>query len=242
MSRCRVVAVTSAKGSPGVTFTVAGLACRLAAHGLVVLAVDAGAEDRTLAAALDVVPGDGGVGLARAAASGVVDADIRGLAAPAGQRLGLIEAPSVDAVDGRALVAAARESGYAAVVIDGGHLHGRLQRQLIAASDWLLWVVLGDRLGLGRADQVVGRADLGPASGGLVFNRRDALAIKGADRALAERHRLPVMARLRSDRRAALDSSARRPPHAHRSFRAAFDELARALHPDLVGGTRAVWP
>lgn len=242
MSRCRVVAVTSAKGSPGVTFTAVGLACRLAAHGLDVLAVDADAEDRTLAATLDVDLGEGGEALARAAALGVAAPDLRSLAAPAGERLGLIEAPNVDSVDGRALVGAAREAGYAAVVIDAGHLHGRLQRQLIAASDWLLWVVLGDRLGLERADQLIARSDLGAASRALVFNRQDGHGVQGADRALAERHRLPVMARISSDRRAALDSCARRPPHAHRPFRAAFDELARSLHPDLVGGARSVWP
>jgi len=90
-SRCRVVAVASAKGSPGVTFTTAGVACRLAELGLDVLAVDADAEDRTLAATLDVDPGDGGEALARAAALGVVTTEgLRELAAPAGKRLSLI--------------------------------------------------------------------------------------------------------------------------------------------------------
>jgi Mrp family chromosome partitioning ATPase len=243
VSRCRVVAVASAKGSPGVTFTTAGLACRLADLGLEVLALDADAEDRTLAATLDVDPGDGGEAIARAAALGVLTADgLRQLAAPAAKRLGLIEAPTVDALDGRGLVGAAREAGYSAVVIDLGHLPGRLQRQLAAASDWLLWVVLADRLGLERADQVISRSELTPGSAGLVLNRQDRHSVKGADRALSERHRLPLMARLTEDRKAALACSARRPPHVQRRFAAAFDGLARALHPDLAGTSSAVWP
>ena len=137
---------------------------------------------------------------------------------------------------------AAREGGFAAVVIDLGHLPGRLQRQLAAASDWLLWVVLPDRLGLERADQVIARSELTPGSAGLVLNRQDRYAVKGADRALSERHRLPLMARLRDDRKAALTASARRPAHANRRFRGPFDDLARALHPDLAGTSTAVWP
>ena len=243
MNRCRVVAVTSAKGSAGVTFITAGLACRLADLGLESLVIDADAEDRTLAATLDVEPGEGGELLARAAALGVVTTDgLRELAAPVARRLSLLEAPSVDALDGRALVGAAREAGFAAVVIDLGHLPGRLQRQLAAASDWLLWVVLPDRLGLERADQVIARSELTPGSAGLVLNRHNRYAVKGADRALSERHRLPLMARLRDDRRAALATSAKRPPHSQRGFHGPFDNLARALHPDLAGTSGAVWP
>lgn len=243
MSRCRVVAVASAKGSPGVTFITAGLACRLADLGLEVLAIDADAEDRTLAATLSIEETAERDELARGAALGTVAPDsLRAAAVRVTSRLSLVEAPDVDALDGRSLVGTAREAGYAAVIIDMGHAMGRLQRQLAAASDWLLWVVLADRLGLERADQVIARGDLTPGSAGLVMNRCDRHAIKGADRALSERHRLPVMARIRSDRGAALGSSARRPPHSQRGFRSAFDELARSLHPDLAGTSRAVWP
>lgn len=243
MTRTRVIGVASAKGSPGVTFVTAGLACRLAGLGLGVLAIDADAEDRTLAATLDVDPGAVGQTLARSAALGAITAEgLQASAAAVAPRLSLLEAPNVEALDGLTLMSAAREAGFQAVLVDLGHFQGRLQRQLAAACDWLLWVVLPDRLGVERADQVIARGDLKAGSPGLVINRLDSQAVKEADRALSERHQLPVMARIRDDRRAALASSVRRPPHGQRSFRRSFDALARALHPDLAGRSRSVWP
>src|SRR5439155_12027150 len=47
-----VVSLAAAKGSPGVTFLTAALACRLAEGAFDVLAVDADAEDAALAIAL----------------------------------------------------------------------------------------------------------------------------------------------------------------------------------------------
>lgn len=243
VARTRVIGVASAKGSPGVTFLAAGLACRLASSGLDVVAVDADAEDRTLAATLDVDAGDTAGALVRTAALGVVTAEgFRALAPTVARHLALVEAPPVDALDGRALVAAARGAGFAASVLDLGHLGGRLQRQLAAACDWLLWVVMPDRLGLERADQVIRRGDLTPASAALVFNRQGRGAVAGADRVLAERLELPVMARIREDAGAARRVSARRPPHSFRAFRSGFEEVARAVHPDVTGTSRSVWP
>lgn len=244
MSRCRTVAVASAKGSPGVSFVAAALACRLAALGLESLLVDADAEDHALARTLQVDAGEGPGWLERAAALGALTPEaLRAGATVVARRLCLLEAPEgAPDLDGRVLVAAGREGGYSAIVADLGHQHGPLQRQLMAAADWLLWVVTPDRLGLSRGDAALGRGDLGAGSAGLVLNREGRNALRGADRALAERRGLPVMARLPDRPEAAGALSAHRPAHSVRAFRGPIDSLARALHPDLVAGSRSVWP
>ena len=244
MSRCRTVAVASGKGSPGVSFVASALACRLAALGVESLLVDADAEDQCLARMLRVEGEAGGGPLERAAALGALTPDgLRSAATGVSRRLWLLEARSgAPAPDGRVLVAAAREAGFGAIVADLGHQPGPLQRQLMAAADWLLWVVAPDRLGLARGDAAIGRAEMASGSAGLVVNRRGRDALAGAERALSERRGLPVMARLPERPRAAAALSHRRPAHTQRAFGGPIDGLARALHPDLAGGSRSLWP
>lgn len=236
-----MIAVAGAKGSPGVSFVAAGLACRLAALGVPVLAVDADAEDRVLASLLDVDVAlrEGGF-----ADLGVVTPEaLRALAFEAARNLHCLELPPGESgPDGRAVVGAARDAGFGAVVCDLGHQHGSLQKQLGAAADWVLWVVEPDRIGLDRADRVLTAPTVRGGSAALVLNRLGPHTLRGADRALCARHELPLAAAIREDRRAASRCTAARPWHAQRRFRTAFDELARALHPDLAGRGRGAWP
>lgn len=240
--RSRVVAVAGAKGSPGVSFVAAGLACRMAELGLAVLLVDADAEDLSLALLLDLARPE-----KRPAPpeSGVLTPELlRTLALPVARNLELLELPAAasEPIDGRAVAGAAREAGFAAVVCDVGHHHRGLQKQLAAASDWLLWVVAPDRTGLDRADRALAAPSLRAGSAALVLNRLGVHTLRGAGPELSRRHELPVVAALREDRRSAAAASARRPWHRQRRFRAAFDDLAHSLHPDLAGRHREAWP
>lgn len=232
-----MVAVAGAKGSPGCTFVAVNLALRLAEDGLETLIADADAEDRGAAAMLEAPPGPEPGLLARAVRLGGLDAAlVRRSAVPVGPRLRLLEVAAGEppALDGRELAAVAREE-RAAVVIDLGHLHGPLQRQLAAAADWLLWVVRADRQGLERADRLLGAGCLGGASPGLVLNRLSGGSLRGAEAVLTERHPMPVMARLPER------PSAGAQAHRARPFRAAFRDLARTVHPDAQAEGTA-WP
>lgn len=234
-----MVSLAAAKGSPGVTFLAAALARRLAEGALDVLAVDADAEDGALAMALGLPDTDGGAGLARAAGLGVVTPEmLRRVAAPAGRRLWLLECGAAPDLGGGPLVAAAAEAGFGAVVADLGHLPGRLQRELAAASGWLAWVVMPDRLGLDRADRLLAAPPLVAASAGLVFNRIGERTLKGADRLLSERHRLPILARVPDDRRAAGREPGAVPA---KPFRVPVAELARSVLPATAPAV-AAWP
>jgi Flp pilus assembly CpaE family ATPase len=243
--RSRVIAVAGAKGSPGASFVAAGLACRLASLEVPVLAIDADAEDRTLRALLDV--GEDGVSPARGdlAELGVLTPEaLRALTLEIARNLRLFEPPLPDAggLDGRAIAGAARESGFGAVVCDLGHQHGALQKQLGAAADWVIWVVEPDRVGLDRADRTLAATAIRAGSAALVLNRLGPHTLRGADRALCERHEMPLAACIVEDRRAAARCTAARPWHTHRRFRGAFDDLARTLHPDLARPRRGSWP
>ncbi|HXC76369.1 MAG TPA: hypothetical protein VNU19_04895, partial [Candidatus Acidoferrum sp.] len=57
---------------------------------------------------------------------------------------------------------------HLAIIVDLGHSTGAMQRQLSAAADWLLWVVVPDRSGLQRADVAMATGVLGAANAGLV--------------------------------------------------------------------------
>ena len=220
-----VISVAGAKGSPGVTFVAAGLARRLAEGAVHVLAIDADAEDTALGMALGLPDTDGGAALARSAGLGVITPEtLRQAAAPAGRRLWLLECQAAPDLDGGGLLAAAAAAGFGTVVADLGHLPGRLQGRLAAGSSWLAWVVLPDRLGLDRADRLLAAPPLTPASAGLVFNRVGRHTLKGAERVLSERHRLPILARIP-------DGRARRP----------LAELARAVAPAAAPSV-AAWP
>jgi CO dehydrogenase nickel-insertion accessory protein CooC1 len=233
-----VVSLASAKGSPGVTFLAAALAARLAAGAVDVLALDADAEDTAFALALGLPDTDGGAAFARSAALGVITPDLlRRVAAPAGRRLWLLESQQAPDVAGSSLLAAAAAAGFGAIVVDLGHLPGRLQRELAAGSDWLAWVVMPDRLGLDRADRLLAAPPLAAASAGLVFNRVGEHTLKGAEKLLSERHRLPILARVPEDRRAARRAGIQ----LARPFRGPVAELARAVAPAAAPAV-AAWP
>jgi CO dehydrogenase nickel-insertion accessory protein CooC1 len=118
------------------------------------------------------------------------------------------------------------------MVVDLGHSVGPLQRQLSAASDWLLWVVVPDRSGLERADKALGSGALGAASVGLVFNRVGRGRLDPAEEVLSSRHRMPIMARINEDRRIANLLAQGRPVHREWGLRRALRELARSVHPE----------
>jgi CO dehydrogenase nickel-insertion accessory protein CooC1 len=138
-------------------------------------------------------------------------------------------------------IAADARSRHQAVVLDLGHSLGPVQRQLSAASDWLLWVVVPDRSGLDRADRALASGVLGAASVGLVFNRIRRGSLERADEVLSSRHRMPVMARIREDRQIASLLSQGRPVHRAWRLRRTLRELARSVHPD-AGSAAPAWP
>jgi len=236
--RTRVVAIAGAKGSPGCTFIAVGLARCLADSGIDTLLVDADAEDVGVAPALGL-PGQAAPDLGRAAALGL-DADaLREATEEVAPRLRALHVSGEKHADGREMVGAARRD-HALVVIDLGHAWGRLQRQLAAAADWVLWVVVADRQGLERADR--GLAALLPGGGrGLVVNRAARWSLAGGDRVLVERHRIPLVARVPDNRRSARRVTEQSvPAHRERAFRRALQQIARTVHPDVQGG--GTWP
>ena len=240
--RTSVVAIAGAKGSPGCTFLAVGLARCLAERGLETLLVDADGEEAGVASAL-ALPGGGSPDLERAAALGWAPEVLRDAALEAGPRLRSLDlttaADSLPDADGRELVAAAR-SDHALVVLDLGHAWGRLQRQLAAAADWLLWVVLADRQGVERADRRLSGLALGGGRG-LVVNRAARWSLAGADRALVDRHGIPLLARIPEHGTAARRvSEGGAAAHRQRPFRSAFERLARSVHPDVEG--TGSWP
>ena len=119
-----------------------------------------------------------------------------------------------------------------AIILDFGHSAGPLQRQLSAAADSLLWVVVPDRSGLQRADAKLSSGRLEAASSGLIFNRVRRGCLEGAEEALAGRHQLPVLARLVEDRHIADRLIHGLPVHRVWSLRRPLGELAKAIHAD----------
>jgi Flp pilus assembly CpaE family ATPase len=232
--RSRVIAIAGAKGSPGCSFLAVALARCLAASKIPTLLVDGDAEGGGLAPLLDLAP---------VVPAGALDGNaIDPLAMQIEPRLWFAELGVAEAgvFNGLELASAAR-ARHQAVVVDLGHSFGPLQRQLSAASDWLLWVVVPDRIGLERADRALASGVLGAASAGLVFNRIRRGCLERADEALSSRHRMPVMARMNEDRRIADRLSQGRPVHAERRFRRVLRELARSVHPD-AGSAAPAWP
>jgi Flp pilus assembly CpaE family ATPase len=232
--RSRVIAIAGAKGSPGCSFLAVSLARCLAASNIPTLLLDGDAEGGGLASLLDLGPVMPAVAL-----------DGNAIDAPAAQiepRLWFAEldVPGAGPVNGLELASVAR-ARHRAVVVDLGHSFGPLQRQLSAASDWLLWVVVPDRSGLVRADRALASGVLGAASAGLVFNRMRRGCLERADEALSSRHRMPVMARINEDRRIADRLSQGRPVHKEWRLRRPLRELARSVHPD-AGSAVPAWP
>jgi MinD-like ATPase involved in chromosome partitioning or flagellar assembly len=223
--RSRVIAIAGAKGSPGCSFLAVALARCLAANHIPTLLLDGDAEGGGVAATLDLGP---------ILPAGALDG--RAMEAPPVQvesRLWFAELgqSTTASFNGLELAGAARER-HQAVVVDLGHSVGALQRQLSAASDWLLWVVVPDRSGLERADRALASGVLGAASAGLVFNRINRGCLDRAEEVLSSRHRMPVMARINEDSRIADRLSHGRPLHRERRLRRTLRDLARSLHPD----------
>ena len=235
MKRFRLLAVASAKGSPGCSFVATGLAAQLAERGIQTLLVDADAEERGIASLLDLPAAPpaarrlGGLGVLERTA-------VEAAAVRVGVSLHCLDLNGAR-LDGRDLAGATREA-YGAVVADLGHQFGDLQRGIAAAADWLVWVASPDRVGVERADRVLGNGDLVAKSIGLLLNRCGGHALGDAGVVLAERHQLPVLGRFREAAPAARRAvRLAQPANRAREFRRSFDELARSLHPDLQVGS-----
>jgi MinD-like ATPase involved in chromosome partitioning or flagellar assembly len=222
----RVVAIAGAKGSPGCSFLAVALARRLADSRVPTLLLDADAEGGGVAAALDIGPCE---------VNKTDSADT--LAMEIVQDLSFAETgpAGVEAFDSFAWLAAARQR-YQAVLIDLGHSTGAMQRQLAAASDWLLWVVVPDRSGLQRADAAMAKGVLGAANVGLIFNRVRRGCLEGAEDALGSRHRLPLLARFSADQQVADRMAGGLAVHRLWSLRRPLRELARTIQLE-VGAT-----
>ena len=239
--RSRLVAVASAKGSPGCSFVAIGLAARLAEAGLPTLLIDADADQGTLAGGLDLVRGEGGPALG--SLGPLTEAVIAGAAIATRAGFQLLDLSNGEfSLDGRQVAEAGRLR-YPAIVVDVGHGPARLQRELVAGADWLLWVIAPDRAGFERADRMLSAELLPGVSAGIVLNRLGPDRLSDAGAVLAERHRLPLLARLPESPRAARSAVLRcTSPHRAREFRRHFAELARCVHPDVVDGGGQAWP
>jgi MinD-like ATPase involved in chromosome partitioning or flagellar assembly len=226
----RVIAIAGAKGSPGCSFLAVALARRLAEGQVSTLVLDADAEGGGVAALLDIGPAD-------ASKANSVD----GPATEVDRNLWFAEiAPAgTEAFNGLQWLSDAR-ARHQAVIVDLGHSAGSLQRQLSAAADWLLWVVVPDRSGLQRADAALASGALGAASAGLIFNRVRRGCLEGAEAALAGRHQLPVLGRFAEDRQVADRLTRGLPVHRVWSLRRPLRELAKSIQPD-AGGAVLAW-
>ena len=225
----RVVAIAGAKGSPGCSFLAVALARRLADNHVSTLLLDADAEGGGVAAALDLGPGE-------LNQTDSVDAPPMEVA----QDLSFAEIGHlrVEAFDSFLWLAGARVR-YQAVLVDLGHSTGAMQRQLSAAADWLLWVVVPDRSGLQRADAAIATGVLGAASAGLIFNRVRRGCLEGAEDALCGRHQLPVLARFGADSQVADRMAGGLAVHRLWSLRRPLRELARSTK--LEAGATPRW-
>jgi MinD-like ATPase involved in chromosome partitioning or flagellar assembly len=232
--RSRIIAIAGAKGSPGCSFLAMALARCLAATNITTLLIDGDAEGGGLAAMLDVGP--------TSPSGSIATNELRQPGTQIEKQLWFAELGEAqgEQLNGLRLAGAARVR-HQAVVIDLGHSVGPVQRQLSAAADWLLWVVVPDRSGLERADKGLAAGVLGAASSGLVFNRIRRGSLDHADEVLSSRHRMPVMARINEDRRIAHQLSLGRPVHRERALRRTLRDLARSVHPDAAAAARP-WP
>ena len=229
--RSRVIAIAGAKGSPGCSFLAVALGRCLAASDIPTLLLDGDAEGGGLAALLDLGP-------VTAEAHGADAADEPAMQVEPRLWFAELAHGTADSFNGLDLAGAARVQ-HQAVVVDLGHSSGPLQRQLSAASDWLLWVIVPDRSGLERANKALAAGVLGAASVGLVFNRIRSGSLNRADEVLSSRHGMPVMARINEDRRIADGLAVGRPIHRAWGIRRTLRDLARSVHPDAGPGSRA---
>jgi MinD superfamily P-loop ATPase len=230
----RVIAIAGAKGSPGCSFLAVALARCLSHANISTLLLDADAEGGGLAAMLEPASARS----LRELGSTAFDDE----AVQIEQRLWFAELSQEDcgSLSGFDLASATRAK-HQAVVVDLGHSAGSLQKQLSAASDWLLWVVAPDRSGLERADRALESGALGAGNVGLVINRVRPGCLARADEVLSSRHRVPVMARIKENRRVADRLSQGHPVHREWGFGRTLHELARSVYPDVATRTHA-WP
>ena len=223
----RTIAIAGAKGSPGCSFLAVALARCFAAGNLPTLLLDGDAEGGGSAALLDLPPGTPVLPIDRNAL------DERALPIEQCLRFAELDPASASSFDALESLTAAR-ARHGAVVVDLGHATGSHQQQLSAASDWLLWVVVPDRSGLVRADRALESAALGAANVGLVFNRIKPGCLDRAEEVLSGRHGLPVLARIKENRRIGYRMSQGLPVHRERSIRRTLLALARSVHPDMA--------
>jgi ATPases involved in chromosome partitioning len=220
--KSRVIAIAGPKGSPGCSFLTVALARHFVEIQVSTLVLDADAEGGGLAALLDIGSADAVNG--NPADEPPIQLDQNLWFAEIGQG-------AADAFNGLEWMGAARAQ-HEAVIVDLGHSAGQLQRQLSAAADWLLWVVVPDRSGLQRADATLASRQLGAASTGLVFNRIRRGCLEGAEVALAGRHGLPVLGRFAEDRHISQRLTRGLPVHRVWSLRRPLRALAKSIHVD----------
>jgi len=221
----RVIAIAGAKGSPGCSFLAVAIARCLSANTISTLLLDGDAEGGGVGSLLDAniaIPARAADGRASAERQVCIEERLR--FAEVGQT---VDGP----INGFELVDAER-SRHQSVVVDLGHSTGVLQRQLSAASDWLLWVIVPDRSGLERADKALESGVLGAANVGLVFNRIGPGRLNRAEEVLSGRHQLPVIARINEDRRLSERLSQGLPIHREGALRGTLRELIRSIHPE----------
>ncbi len=218
----RVIAIAGAKGSPGCSFLAFALASHMAERQASTLLVDADAEGAGLAALLDL------------GSASSMNVPLERPEMQISENLWFAELGQVglETLNGLEWMGAARADRHA-VIVDLGHSTGPLQRQLSAAADWLLWVVVPDRSGLLRADAKLASGGLGAASAGLVLNRCRRGCLEGAEDALSGRHDLPVLGRFAEDRQISQRLMLGLPVHRVWRLRRSLHALAKSLHPDL---------
>lgn len=227
--KSRVIAIAGAKGSPGCSFLALALARHVAENQVSTLLLDADAEGGGLAAVLDIGSADAGNGSS---------ADVPAMQVDRNLWFAELGHPEDGAFDGLEWTSAARAE-HEAVIVDLGHSSGPHQRQLSAAADWLLWVVVPDRSGLQRADAALASRRLGAANTALVFNRIRPGCLVGADKALAGRHELPVAGRFAEDRHISERLTSGLPVHRVWSLRRRLRALARSIYPET--GSAVFW-
>jgi len=230
----RVIAIAGAKGSPGCSFLALALARCLAGVNISTLLIDADAEGGGLAAMLE---SGSAIPLRELGSTGIDRETVQ-----IEKRLWFVELSQEDCGSLSGFdIASATRAKHQAVVVDLGHSAGSLQKQLSAASDWLLWVVVPDRSGLERADRALESGALGAGNVGLVINRVRPGCLARADEVLSSRHRVPVMARIKENRGVADRLSQGHQVHREWGVRRTLHRLAGCVHPDAA--TRAyTWP
>lgn len=228
----RIIAIAGAKGSPGCSFLAVALARCLSAANVSTLLLDADAEGGGLAALLD---SDSAMPSVEVGAEAL---DVDAVQIEKQLWFAVLSQDENGSLSGFDLASAARTK-HQAVVVDLGHSAGSVQKQLSAASDWLLWVVVPDRSGLERADRALESGVLGAGNVGLVINRVRPASLARADEVLSSRHRVPVVARIKENQRIADRLSQGHPVHREWGLRRTLHDLAVSVYPDAMTRTHS---